>query len=74
MFEADISAIAIPKEHSVFRFTVPFPSSTPSEPAEGQQTQQGPKPLVFELHGSQFENRATDRANKKFKWRNIDYL
>ncbi|KAJ5897788.1 hypothetical protein N7504_008076 [Penicillium tannophilum] len=74
VIEADIPAIAIPKEHSVFRFTVPFPSSTPVESAEGQQSQQGPKPLVFELHGSQFENRATDRANKKFKWRNIDYL
>ena len=28
-------------------------------------------PLVFELHGSQFENRATDRATKKFKQRNM---
>ena len=26
-----------------------------------------PKPLLFELHGSQFENRAPDRANRKFK-------
>jgi ribonuclease P protein subunit POP4 len=32
------------------------------------------KPLVFELHGSQFENRAPDRANKKFKWKGMDYL
>lgn len=32
------------------------------------------KKLVFELHGSQFQNRPVDRANKKFKWRNVDYL
>jgi ribonuclease P protein subunit POP4 len=25
------------------------------------------RPLVFELHGHQFESRAPDRANKKFK-------
>lgn len=57
---------AIPKEHTVFRFTVSLP-----KPAEGGED---PKPLVFELHGSQFENRPVDRANKKFKWRNIDYV
>ncbi|KAJ5159904.1 uncharacterized protein N7482_006908 [Penicillium canariense] len=67
----------IPKEHTVFRFTVPLPSTT--ESAEGENNQQkptpeAPKPLVFELHGSQFENRPVDRANKKFKWRNIDYV
>ncbi|KAJ5939292.1 hypothetical protein N7466_002426 [Penicillium verhagenii] len=69
----------IPKEHSIFRFEVPFPASMASgsdsaAAGQQQQKQQGPKPLVFELHGSQFENRATDRANKKFKWKNIDYL
>ena len=31
-------------------------------------------PLVFELHGSQFENRAPDRATKKFKQRSMDDL
>jgi ribonuclease P protein subunit POP4 len=70
---------AIPKEHTVFRFTVPLPSAAEPQ-AEGQgenqgkPTASGPKPLVFELHGSQFENRPVDRANKKFKWRNIDYV
>ncbi|KAJ6078857.1 hypothetical protein N7467_008610 [Penicillium canescens] len=65
----------IPKEQTIFRFTVPLPISS-----KGEQDQQkesgadGAKPLVFELHGSQFENRPVDRANKKFKWRNIDYL
>ncbi|CAI7623683.1 unnamed protein product [Penicillium glandicola] len=65
----------VPKEHTIFRFTVPV--STPSEGAQDQQTQPGakaPAPLVFELHGNQFENRPVDRANKKFKWRNIDYI
>jgi ribonuclease P protein subunit POP4 len=67
--------IAIPKEHSIFRFTLPFPKSSKALDGE-QQTDitEEPKPLEFELHGSQFENRPVDRANKKFKWRNVDYL
>lgn len=32
------------------------------------------KPFTFELHGSQFESRATDRATKKFKQRRMDDL
>lgn len=47
----------IPKEHTIFRFEIPLGSETGGEK----------KNLVFELHGSQFENRAPDRANKKFK-------
>ncbi|KAK4898925.1 hypothetical protein LTR27_003656 [Elasticomyces elasticus] len=49
----------MPKEHTVFRFEVPL------EPKEDGGER--PKPLIFEIHGSQFENRATDRANKKVK-------
>ncbi|KAK5693640.1 hypothetical protein LTR97_010209 [Elasticomyces elasticus] len=49
----------MPKEHTVFRFEVPL------EPKEDGGEE--PKPLIFEIHGSQFENRATDRANKKVK-------
>lgn len=30
--------------------------------------------FCFELHGSQFENRATDRATKKFKQKNLSDL
>jgi ribonuclease P protein subunit POP4 len=30
--------------------------------------------LVFELHGNQFEFRPADRANRKFKWKSMDYL
>lgn len=59
----------------MFRFTVPLPQ--PSGEVENQQKESGaedPAPLVFELHGSQFENRPVVRANKKFKWRNVDYV
>ena len=59
---------AIPKEHSIFRFCVPLPIEKDVQP------EITPKDLVFELHGSQFENRPVDRANKKFKWKNVDYL
>lgn len=58
----------IPKEHTIFRFTVPVPV------LEDDEGEGGGKELVFELHGSQFENRPVDRANRKFKWRNVDYL
>ncbi|KAK5134313.1 hypothetical protein LTR08_006742 [Meristemomyces frigidus] len=50
---------AVPKEHTVFRFEVPF------ECREGDG--EAKQPLVFEIHGSQFENRAPERANKKVK-------
>ncbi len=45
--------------------------------AEVKEIGQGPlKPqnLVFELHGSQFENRAIDRATKRFKQRSMTDL
>lgn len=44
----------VPKEHSLFRFEVP------RKEGEG-------KAMVFEIHGSQFESRAPERANRKFK-------
>lgn len=49
----------VPKEHTLFRFEVPF--------EQGDTKEEARKPLVFEIHGSQFENRAPDRANKKVK-------
>ncbi|KAL4887606.1 hypothetical protein BJY04DRAFT_212636 [Aspergillus karnatakaensis] len=68
----------IPKEQTVFRFCVPLPEATDNpeqkDPAGGAETDEEGKKLVFELHGSQFQNRPVDRANKKFKWRNVDYL
>lgn len=43
-----------PKEHTVFRLKVPF-------------EEEGKRPLEFEILGSMFEQRAPDRANKKFR-------
>lgn len=66
---------AIPKEQTVFRFTIPsVPLHLKIEANEEKTDGTKPKDLVFELHGSQFENRPVDRANKKFKWKNIDYV
>lgn len=50
--------LAIPKEHTVFRFEIELPER------EGEEKQ---KPLVFELFGEQFQTRGADRANKKFR-------
>ena len=55
---------SVPKEHTVFRFEIPF--EDPTAGSEGME-EGARKPLVFELHGSQFESRAPDRANRKFK-------
>ncbi|KAF7158270.1 hypothetical protein CNMCM5623_003039 [Aspergillus felis] len=63
----------IPKEQTIFRFYVPLPSADDEDTAmsDGDKAK---KELTFELHGSQFENRPVDRANKKFKWRNVEYI
>lgn len=53
----------VPKEHTIFRFEVPF-GQEENEIDDGVVMR---KPLGFEIHGSQFESRAPDRANKKFK-------
>ena len=45
-----------------------IPADTEGDTAMGTQRKR-PKKLVFELQGSQFENRAPDRATKKFKMR-----
>ncbi|KMU89559.1 hypothetical protein CIHG_07367 [Coccidioides immitis H538.4] len=70
---AAIRREAIPKEHTVFRFKIPVPTG-PFAEDEQSQAPETLKDLVFELHGSQFENRPADRANKKFKWKNLNYL
>ncbi|KAH7394953.1 Rof/RNase P-like protein [Phaeosphaeria sp. MPI-PUGE-AT-0046c] len=46
---------SIPKEHTIFRFEIPL--------LGGEER----KPLTFELFGEQFQTRAADRANKKFR-------
>ncbi|EFE40351.1 hypothetical protein TRV_04930 [Trichophyton verrucosum HKI 0517] len=62
--------LAVPKEHTIFRFEIPHPSDPNTEARTGFEA----KKFVFEIHGNQFENRAPERANKKFKWKNLDYL
>ncbi|KAL4821391.1 hypothetical protein BDW67DRAFT_48837 [Aspergillus spinulosporus] len=68
----------IPKEQTVFRFCVPLPDPKGAgdkvSTENGAEGDENSKKLVFELHGSQFQNRPVDRANKKFKWRNVEYL
>ena len=67
--------VAIPKKHTIFRFEIPQPESTQSSNEGAAETDMKEEPaLVFELHGSQFENRAPDRATKKFKQRNMNGL
>ena len=56
----------VPKEHTNFRFEVPFEESG-VEVGENTEASKVKKPLVFEIHGSQFETRAPERANKKFR-------
>ncbi|KAB8228196.1 RNase P/RNase MRP complex subunit [Aspergillus alliaceus] len=69
----------LPKEQTIFRFRVPLPASDQdvmdvTAGADARANSDNKKELTFELHGSQFQNRPVDRANKKFKWRNVDYL
>jgi len=54
---------------------VPLPENEEGKTsAEKEETPPPKKPLVFELHGNQFEMRAADRANKKFKWKSMEYV
>lgn len=53
--------IAIPKEHTWFRLRIPVDAV----PEQGQVEE--PQALVFEINGEQFQHRATDRTNKKYK-------
>ncbi|KAL6710369.1 hypothetical protein ACN47E_009315 [Coniothyrium glycines] len=48
---------SIPKEHTVFHFEVDMLEK------DGQPQ----KPLIFEIFGEQFQTRAADRANRKFR-------
>ncbi|MCJ1416123.1 hypothetical protein MMC32_002458 [Xylographa parallela] len=72
----------VPKRHSVFRFKVPHPRSAessgeiapPNDVSVKVSTTEEPEYLIFELHGSHFEARPTDRATKKFKQRRMDDL
>lgn len=70
--------LAIPKKHTIFRFELVQPTEDMTNSGQtdhtGVSVGRGVQNLVFELHGSQFENRATDRATKKFKQRNLTDL
>ncbi|OAL04156.1 RNase P/MRP, p29 subunit [Phaeosphaeriaceae sp. SRC1lsM3a] len=50
---------SIPKEHTIFRFEIFLPAK--------EEAGEKRKPLTFELFGEQFQTRAADRANKKFR-------
>ncbi|ERF74267.1 hypothetical protein EPUS_01954 [Endocarpon pusillum Z07020] len=64
----------IPKRDAIFRFEVPVPEGEEEGTSPEKETRPPQQPLVFELHGNQFEMRAADRANKKFKWKSMEYL
>ncbi|KAL8824601.1 MAG: hypothetical protein Q9191_004945 [Dirinaria sp. TL-2023a] len=68
----------IPKRYTVFRIEIPQRTfSEDANSAAAPDTVHGElkiEPLVFELYGSHFENRATDRATKKFKQRTFPDL
>lgn len=55
--------IALPKEFTIFRFELHLLP----EQAEQASSEQLRKPIIFEIHGSQMQARAPDRANKKFR-------
>ncbi|KUJ16264.1 RNase P/MRP, p29 subunit [Mollisia scopiformis] len=65
----------VPKEGTIFRVIVPRPkkkeingeADKTEESAEVEQKIGNTRDVIFELHGNQFQYRAADRANRKFK-------
>lgn len=69
----------IPKKHTVFRFEIPQPTTKTEEPGGGTKSidkvEDLPRQaLVFDIHGSRFEQRATNRATKKMKQQSMNDL
>ncbi|EHY52917.1 hypothetical protein HRR83_009398 [Exophiala dermatitidis] len=79
----------LPKRNTVFRYEVRLGDEQRGEdleqgeeekeqqqqqPPQQQNQQQQQQKLVFEVHGNQFEFRPAERANRKFKWKAMDYL
>ncbi len=65
----------LPKKDTVFRYEILLPGHQDDDnDATTSQQKQTSGRLVFEIHGSQFEFRPAERANRKFKWRPMDYL
>ncbi|KAL9597303.1 MAG: hypothetical protein Q9219_005227 [cf. Caloplaca sp. 3 TL-2023] len=68
--------LAIPKNHTIFRFRIPQPEAEP-EASDAElhkdisDDESGANALIFEIHGDAFKIRAVDRATKKFKQRNM---
>lgn len=64
--------VCVPKEGTIFRFTVPVvdQSSQEEDSAETpkQEEEEQRKPLVFEIHGDEFKTRPASRASKKWRW------
>ena len=71
-----LTVLAVPKRYTIFRFTIPQACSTPSPNEElgAEEVMKDESSLVFELHGSQFETRAPERATKKCKWKRMNEL
>ncbi|KAL8638013.1 MAG: hypothetical protein Q9228_004791 [Teloschistes exilis] len=66
----------IPKNHTIFKIQIPQPDAVDENPnpqldKDIGDDEMGVNVLIFELHGSSFEQRAIDRATKKFKQRNM---
>jgi ribonuclease P protein subunit POP4 len=56
---------SVPKEHTVFGFEIPVPVAGEGDGKEGEGEEK--KALRFEIFGEQFQTRAPDRANRKFR-------
>ena len=77
--------IAIPKKDTVFRIEMPRPTDeggggqmeeqhTQADPSKESEAPKEVRKMVFELNGSHFQNKATDRATRKFKTQRIALL
>jgi ribonuclease P protein subunit POP4 len=62
--------IVLPKQNSIFTFSVPLYSLTtpsPPSPAATMKTVLDAPHIEFDLYGNQFRFRAAERAGRKFK-------
>lgn len=59
----------VPKEHTIFKFEVPFVEEIKEAGTRYGEENSGERrnSFVFELHGEAFENRAAERATKRVK-------
>lgn len=64
----------LPKRDTVFKYEIELPLLSGAGKEGGNVGEEWRKKLVFEVHGNQFEFRPAERANRKFKWKVMDYL